>query len=261
MTTAPLRMLVADDSTTIQAYFADTVQRAPTPVEIVRALDGNACKEALCDGHVDLAFVDVHMPKISGLEALLMERHTCNKTFVTLMSTLPGEPKSEIARILKVYEFLTKPFSVVKIGEIVKTYLRVRSPTRALVVDDFATVRHVIAKILNGSLFNISIENAGDGDAAVAACTSGEFDIVFLDVNMPGLDGMQTLDLLRVRQPGAKVVMITGDHDVKHKIMAMKKGAFDFLFKPFNSVDVDRVLHNVFKLRQPLLWATADGAT
>jgi DNA-binding NtrC family response regulator len=255
MSAPPLKMLVADDSSAIQAFFADAVKRVKTPLELIRVSKGGACKDALCAGHIDLAFVDVHMPEFSGLEALAFERHTLNKTFVTLMSSLPGDTKSEIARVLKVYEFLTKPFPATKIQEIVQTYERIRIPLRVLIVDDSATVRRVIGKVLLGSLFNISIEEAADGQAAVAACVSGTFDIVFLDLNMPGLNGMQTLEQLHAQQPDTKVVMISGERDVKHRIAAQKAGAFDFLFKPFYSADVDRILHAIFNLAPPLLWA------
>jgi DNA-binding NtrC family response regulator len=255
MSTPPLRMLVAEDSSAVQALFADAAKRSASAIEIRRAVNGTQCREALGSGNVDLAFIDVHMPDMSGMEALAFERYACNKTFVTLMSTLANRPKYEIARVLKVYEFLTKPFPIGKIDEIVQTYQRVRLPVRALIVDDSATARRLIVKVISGSLFNISVEEAKDGLTAVAACAAAPFDIVFLDLNMPGVDGMQVLEQIRKRHPDSQVVMMSGARDIKHKIVAQKAGAIDFLFKPFGSADVDRILHAVFKLRLPLLWA------
>ena len=72
---------------------------------------------------------------------------------------------------------------------ILKTYCRVTVPSNALVVDDSATVRRIIKKVLASSIFNIDVTDAADGQAALDLCDSGEFDVVFLDCNMPGLPG------------------------------------------------------------------------
>jgi CheY-like chemotaxis protein len=58
-----------------------------------------------------------------------------------------------------------------------------------------ATVRRLILKVMNGSIFNIDCEEAGDGGKAPRRCEAGDFELVVLDCNMPGLNGMQTLEL------------------------------------------------------------------
>ena len=76
---------------------------------------------------------------------------------------------------------------------------------------------------------------------------------VFLDCNMPGLAGTQTLERLLERDPGVKVIMISGERNEARRRWALERGAFAFLYKPFNAADIDRELHALFGLRLPQL--------
>jgi DNA-binding response OmpR family regulator len=99
---------------------------------------------------------------------------------------------------------------------------------------------------------------APDGQTALAYCDRVNFDIIFLDCNMPGMDGLATLDRLRLRSPDARVVMISGETGRNYEARALKRGASAFLQKPFRPIDVDAVLHRLFGLRLPDLM-TWDG--
>jgi len=148
---------------------------------------------------------------------------------------------------------LTKPFTPADVEAIVKTYCRVTVPMRALIVDDSATVRRLIAKVMNGSIFNIGCTEADEGEKALTLCEAEDFEIVLLDCNMPGLNGMQTLERLLERAPGIKVVMMSAEHNLERTRRALDRGAFAFLQKPFYPGDIDRLLHGIFGLRIPEL--------
>jgi DNA-binding NtrC family response regulator len=159
----------------------------------------------------------------------------------------------QLAQQLKVYEFLAKPFSAEQVHAILKTYCRVTAPSNVLVVDDSATVRRIVRKVFANSIFNIDVTEAGDGETALAYCDSGEFDAVFLDCNMPGLPGTETLERLIERDPGVRVIMISGERNEARRKWALDRGAFAFLYKPFNASDIDRELHALFGLTPPQL--------
>src|SRR5689334_22026450 len=180
------RVLIADDSTAIHHIFADLAERSPVPFEIVHAYNGRQCAEFLSLGTVHLAFIDVNMPEISGMEAVAIARHGGNKIFASLMSGKTSDKRLEIARQLKVYEYLNKPFGEQEVYAILRTYSRITVPSRALLVDDSATVRRIISKVLTDSIFNIDATEAATGEAALEPFDQGEFDVVFLDCNMPG---------------------------------------------------------------------------
>jgi DNA-binding NtrC family response regulator len=187
------------------------------------------------------------------MDAVGRARTVGNKTFVTLMSANANQRRMQLALQLKVYEFLAKPFAALDVLRILKTYCRVTVPSNVLVVDDSATVRRIIRKVFANSIFNIDVTEAGDGQSAIDACETGEFDAVFLDCNMPGLPGVDTLEQLLERDPGVKVIMISGERNEERRRWALNRGAAAFLYKPFNAYDIDRELHALFGLRMPQL--------
>ena len=254
MSKSPINMLVADDSRVARLIFRDAVADAAAgPINIVEAADGRECMEQLARGNVDLAFIDVHMPHMSGLEALWGARNMGLKTFVTLMSGSVDDRLMTLARNLRAYEFLFKPFGRDDVEKVIGIYRRLSVPMRALVVDDSATVRRVIHKVLAASLFHINVEEAVDGASAVARCAKADVDIVFLDCNMPGVDGLETLSRLITRDPHVKVIMISGEWNDEHEREALKRGAIAFLHKPFRAGDVDVLLHALFGVPSPNL--------
>jgi CheY-like chemotaxis protein len=248
-----LNVLVADDSKLIHDIFRQIAAHSPVPFDMISAEDGQQCWDALNKGGIHLAFIDVNMPEMSGMEAVGKARFSGNKTFVTLMSANANQRRMQLAQQLKVYEFLAKPFRPEDVIAVLHTYNRITVPMNALVVDDSATVRRIICKVLANSIFNIDVTEAGNGQTALDACESGEFDVVFLDCNMPGLGGVETLEHLLERDPGVKVIMISGERNEERRKWALDRGATAFLYKPFNAVDIDRELHALFGLRSPLL--------
>ena len=111
---------------------------------------------------------------------------------------------------------------------------------RILIVDDQAAVREELAYALNYEGYECT--EARDGDEALAAIEKTEFQVVLLDIKMPGIDGMQVLSQVRKDHPDLPVIMISGHGDIETAVVAVKQGACDFLPKPF---DTDRVLVSV----------------
>ena len=253
MPEAAMRILVADDSAIVHRIFRKTLQRASFPIEMVDAGNGRDCLDLPGSGDFGLAFIDVFMPEMSGLEALGNARFMGNKTFVTLMSAYPNERCLKLARELHAYEFLFKPFGQSEIEGILATYRRACRPMRALIVDDSPTQRRIVSRVLARSMFRIDIEETGDGETALEWCASRVFDLVFLDCNMPRLDGIETLTRLREREAATQVVMISGERNRERVREARARGAAAFLHKPFYPNEVDALLHDLFGLRSPRL--------
>ena len=248
-----LKVLVADDSSVIHEFFEEVSANSPIPFDVVHAMDGQQCVDAFTAGGIHLAFVDVNMPAMSGMDAVGQARTVGNKIFVTLMSANTNRVRMQLALQLKVYEFLSKPFTAVDVLSVLKTYCRITVPSNILVVDDSATVRRIVRKVFANSIFNIDVTEAGDGQSALDHCENGEFDVVFLDCNRPGMLGAAALERLLEREPGVKAIMISGERNEARRRWALERGAAAFLYKPFNATDIDRELHALFGLRMPQL--------
>ena len=106
------------------------------------------------------------------------------------------------------------------------------SRSRLLVVDDEQNIRRSLALILGGEGFEVL--DAANGEDALSRLESQAVDAVFLDVNLPGIDGLEVLRRLRERDPVLPVVMISGHATIERAVEATRLGAFDFVEKPFS---------------------------
>ncbi len=106
-----------------------------------------------------------------------------------------------------------------------------------LIIDDEAAIRDSLGKILRYE--DHLVDDAPDGQAGLLKLDKERYDLVFLDIKMPGIDGLETLTEIRKRKIETPVVIISGHGDVQTAVEATKLGAFDFLEKP---LDADRIL-------------------
>jgi two-component system sensor histidine kinase/response regulator len=88
---------------------------------------------------------------------------------------------------------MVKPISSDEARKLVEVGARTKIPTRVLIVDDSGTTRGIVRKVLAASRFTLDIHEASEGIAALGEIGSGKFTLVFLDYNMPGLNGFESL--------------------------------------------------------------------
>lgn len=102
---------------------------------------------------------------------------------------------------------------------------------RILVVDDEPTVCKSIRQVLVGGDCDVDI--AQTGEEALGKEAEQPYDVMIVDLMMPGLSGMDLLRMLKARNPKARVIMVTGYPTMRNTLQAMQLGAVDFLPKPF----------------------------
>ncbi len=110
------------------------------------------------------------------------------------------------------------------------------SAARILVADDEPSIRWLLDRLLRQAGHSVTVVE--DGAAALAHATAEPFDLAFLDVRMPGLDGLETLSQLRVVAPETAVIIMTAHGSVRAAVEAMQRGAYDYLTKPFDNDEV-----------------------
>src|SRR6516164_8354650 len=112
---------------------------------------------------------------------------------------------------------------------------------KILLVDDEPGMLRYIKTLLE--VDDYKVETATTGEEALGKIEKGlEPDLILLDVLMPGIDGLQTLEQLRQKQPASKVVMLSCVSDTRKVVQAMKLGAQDYLTKPFQKAELDAVI-------------------
>jgi DNA-binding NtrC family response regulator len=113
-------------------------------------------------------------------------------------------------------------------------------PIRLLIAEDEANLRSVISRELARRGYQVTI--AQDGTQAAACLEKQEFDVLLLDVRMPGMDGLGVLAMAREMDVSPEVVMLTGNSTVEVAVEAMKLGACDFVTKPCSLDVIDQIL-------------------
>ena len=103
---------------------------------------------------------------------------------------------------------------------------------RVLLVDDEPAIRRALRTPLNEMGFHTT--EASRGEEALHLVQSQTFDVVLLDVNMPGMGGMKTLTRLRSIAPRLPILMLTVVDGEEEKVEALESGADDYITKPFN---------------------------
>lgn len=108
---------------------------------------------------------------------------------------------------------------------------------KILIADDEQSIRRTLREILEFEKYQV--DEAGDGLECLAKIKQETYDVIILDIKMPKMDGMETLEKIQSLAPDVPVVMISGHASIDTAVEAVKKGAFDFISKP---PDLNRML-------------------
>jgi two-component system chemotaxis response regulator CheY len=113
--------------------------------------------------------------------------------------------------------------------------MKMNTETKILIVDDFATMRRIIRITLN-SLGCMNIDEADDGDTALPMLRSESYGLVITDWNMPGMPGIDLLQMIRSDKAllNIPVLMITAESKRELIVQAIEAGVNDYLVKPFH---------------------------
>ncbi len=101
---------------------------------------------------------------------------------------------------------------------------------RILVVDDEANLRHTVARILQRAGFEVT--TAASGKEGLTLLAQQTFDLVYMDIRMPDMNGIETLQAISAAHPKLPVILFTGQPDLNSAVSALRQGATDYLQKP-----------------------------
>ncbi|MDA3788500.1 MAG: response regulator [Desulfobacula sp.] len=121
---------------------------------------------------------------------------------------------------------------------------------RVLVVDDEVRIQKACQRLLTEE--GCDVEVAGNGIKGLKMIEEKHFDIILLDLMMPGMSGLDVLTDVKSRHPDTVVIIITGYATLEHSIETMKKGAFDFLSKPFSPQELRIVISKAIEFIRTL---------
>jgi CheY-like chemotaxis protein len=237
-----VRVLIVSRSSAERELLRQGADRHRLPTEVL-ATDGAAGAEViLAPGNTDLILLDADLPAAEKARVCDAARALKNRPFVIAIGKEGDGTNADAS--------MGKPGNADEARSIVNRCVSTRVPARVMVVDDSATMRSIVRKTLLASKFPLQIAEVDEGTKALQELRNGKFDIVFLDYNMPGLNGFETLSELRREHPNLAVVIMTSTDNEAFAGRARQAGAA-FLKKPFFPADIDAVLYRFYKLDLP----------
>jgi putative nucleotidyltransferase with HDIG domain len=108
---------------------------------------------------------------------------------------------------------------------------------RILIVDDIEPIQTLLSDIL--SKLGYKCDLAADGNECIEKCKTTQYDLILLDIYMPNLNGLETLEILKTSNVDASILMLSSSKDIDNVKTALKLGAYDYLFKPFVIKEVE----------------------
>jgi DNA-binding NtrC family response regulator len=119
---------------------------------------------------------------------------------------------------------------------------------RILIVDDEERFRLTLAKLLK--VRELDVTTLGSGPEALEALKQEQYDVIVLDVRMPGMDGIETLAEIKKLNPNIEVIILTGHASVDAAVDIMKLGGYDYLLKPCSVEELTDKIDAAFERKQ-----------
>ena len=226
------KILVVDDQRSIRTTLSGIIEEEGYDVTEVE--DGYLAIDAVKDSAFDLIFMDIKMPGINGVQTFREIKKISPKSVVVMMTGFAVEDLVKEALEEGAFSVVYKPFEIRDVIGLVESVIRT---VVILVVDDRAPDQEVLSEILRDKGYNVV--EAGDGNEAIGLVKESHYGVIFMDVKMPGKDGLATFQEIRSIDPEARVIFMTGFVLEDSVRQAIEAGAYPIAYKPF---DVENVL-------------------
>ena len=226
--------VVASASSDARRFLRQAVVEVSTPVEIVEAENAAAACQAV--SKAEYVYLDASLPGDDCARVISAARALPRPPFIVMLTA-----KGAVGTALIADAIAALPTNPEEAKRLLERSIQVRLPSRVLIVDDSSTMRSIVRKILSATRFPFEIGEETEGVAAIKRAGEAAFDIVFLDYNMPGLSGLETLSQLKRQKRHMTVIMMSS---VPGQALAQEVRAHGaaFLKKPFYPADVEEVL-------------------
>ncbi|MFH1662615.1 MAG: response regulator [Chloroflexota bacterium] len=201
---------------------------------VVLAENGYQAIEAARQLSFDLIFMDIKMPGINGVQTFREVKKINPRAAVIMMTAYSVEDLVREALEEGAYAVVCKPFDIEHIVSIIESALH---KTLILVVDDYFADRETLKVILDGRGYRVV--TAESGAEALARVKEKHFNIIFLDIRLPDIDGVEIFEQVKEIDSEVSVIMMTGYSEEEMVSRAISRGAYTCIYKPLN---VEKIL-------------------
>lgn len=248
-----LHVLVADASDQARQSVKTAIADVLPGAKIIEAVSGPEALAKLRSHPVDAVIIDVTLPAMSGTEVMTEARRENIKPFLILTSAIVLPEWGMLATELYAYEFMKKPCMTEDFRSLLTNFARMRKPARMLIADAGDHTRAIVRKVVSASRFNLDVQETDNGGHALKLARTQTFDIVLMDSNLHGINGLEAACQMQSHHPDMMVVSILPSKDSGLGQSLKHLGIRHCLHKPFFTRDVEQLIHTAFNLRRPYL--------
>ena len=243
-----IKILIADDTKTSRALLRQSLLSFTYEFCFLEAEDGQEAIEIYNRERPTLIFIDLEMPRKNGLQAISEIRKLSLVVSIIVVSSRVTDKIRDFLKSQSVDDVIAKPYKMADLTHIMAKYAPAPLKTiRVLIADDTKTMREILSKYCKLPALDILITFAEDGEKALLEFRATQFDMVFLDINMPKIDGIKVLQMMKKVRPSSRVVMLTSDRTENSIRAAISSGAFGYVAKPFTIEQIQGCLEKLLQ--------------
>ncbi len=237
-------VLVVDDNETLietmarvlkkKGYSVETANGGMEAIEIVKENDS-----------IDIVFLDIKMPLLNGVETYKRIKEYIPKAVVFMMTGYAVEELIQEAIEEGAHDVVYKPVDFNKLLQLIKEARSTKKSALILIVDDDDTIRETFARVLQKRGY--SVKTTGDGEEAIKVAEVNQFDILFIDLKLPTINGLETYLRIKEFKPDIIAVIVTGFSQELGDIVekALWSSAYACLNKPLDMAQILKLVDDV----------------
>ena len=218
--------------------------------DVSTAISGLEAIELIKQKSFDIIFLDIKMPTMNGVEAFKKIKRISPKTTVILMTAYAVEDLIQEALREGVHGVLYKPMNMDKLQEIINKYMKKEVYGLILLVDDNPDFNKTLKNILIKR--NFKVNTAETGDQAIVLAKKNNYDIIFIDMILPTINGLETYLAIKEFNPKVIAIMVTAFHQEMDSLLkeALDKDAYACLKKPLDMAKMLRLVEEIWAKKQ-----------
>ena len=241
------RILIVDDEPGICRTTAVILELKGYAV--TTAKDGHEAIARVEEGPFDMILLDIRMPDMDGVETHRRIKRIQPETVAVMMTAYADEKLILQARDEGAYDVIPKPLDIPKLLAMLERVSERRRGALVLVVDDDPRICNIMKNTLTGNGCEVGV--AHTGEQAIEMAGARDYDVLFIDVRLPTMNGVETQSALRGISPRAVPILMTGYRPQLEPLVdqALRDGAYACLEKPFGMEDVISLVDEIWEDR------------
>ncbi len=236
-------ILIVDDNISLGKTMSFVLRRKG--YSVITAEGGPEAIEKVKENTFDMVFMDIKMPLMDGVEVYRRMKKIRPGAVVVMMTAYAVENLIQQALAEGAYAVIQKPLDMGKVVTLIKSAYETKNGALILVVDDDPGTCITLKNILTKRGHKVSL--AHSGEQAIDMVRQKAHDIIFIDMKLPTINGLETYLAIKENQPGAVAIMMTAYRQEMFHLMeeALSSNAYACLYKPFAPEELFKLIDEV----------------